>query len=460
MITLERLLQEWLPNQRWFASKGRQICGVGSAEVAVLREDDPRLEIRLVAVEFADSPAGETYVVPLTFHYTYQEHLRHALLGELSDGWARWVYDGLADRDTTSVWTELMAGGTWTGSLVFHPESGAEIPRGLPGDVLVAEQSNTSLVYSQDAILKVFRKLESGLNPDVEVHSALRPLDNPHVAPLLGYVELLASPEAGTPTATLAMLQTFLPVASDGWALATASVRDLYTERDLHADEVGGDFAGETRRLGAATASVHADLARALPTGPAGPSWLAETANGMSRRLVSATEVVPALAERAAPLQASYDAIRDLRLDQPLQRIHGDLHLGQTLRTAQRWVLLDFEGEPARPMAVRRHPDSPLRDVAGMLRSFDYAARHLLIDEPDDPQLEYRAAEWADRNREAFCEGYTEAGGTDPRSHQTLLRAFEADKAVYEAVYEARNRPHWLPIPLGSLARLTTRGAA
>src|SRR6266545_3739400 len=189
------------------------------------------------------------------------------------------------------------------------------------------------------------------------------------------------------------------------------------------------------------------------------PRRPARTGDVMTRRLEAAAAVVPALAEHADMLHASYQAIRDLPITITLQRVHGDLHLGQALRTAQNWVLLDFEGEPARPLATRRAPDSPLRDVAGMLRSFDYASRYLLLDEPDDPQLEYRAAEWADRNRDAFCEGYAEASGADPREQRALLRAFEADKVVYEALYELRNRPHWLPIPLAALGRLSAEGS-
>jgi maltokinase len=219
---------------------------------------------------------------------------------------------------------------------------------------------------------------------------------------------------------------------------------------------VGGDFAADSERLGAATASVHLDLAKVLPTEPADHAWLAEVSRGMTERLDAAIGVVPQLADHAEGLRAIYAAVADSGEDVVRQRVHGDLHLGQVLRTAIGWILLDFEGEPARPLAARRELDSPLRDVAGMLRSFDYAARHMLVEQPDHPQRAYRAQEWAERNRTAFCTGYAGAGGLDPGGGSPLLRAFEADKAVYECVYEARNRPHWLMIPLTSLSRLTS----
>jgi maltokinase len=245
-----------------------------------------------------------------------------------------------------------------------------------------------------------------------------------------------------------------MTTATDGWELAKASVRDLMAEADLHADEAGGDFAGEAHRLGEAVAETHADLAAVFGVSTAEPAELAERAAGMQARLEHAVEVVPELGELAPGLHAAFQALATAGNAVPLQRIHGDLHLGQALRTVHRWVLIDFEGEPMAELAARRKPDSALRDVAGMLRSFEYAGHHRLIEANLSPQLTYRAAEWAQRNRDAFCDGYAAAAGHDPREQSVLLRAFEADKAVYEAMYEARNRPSWLPIPLASLTRL------
>jgi maltokinase len=174
----------------------------------------------------------------------------------------------------------------------------------------------------------------------------------------------------------------------------------------------------------------------------------------MHERLDAALAVVPELAPYADQLRTAYDAVAALPPGVRVQRIHGDFHLGQTLRVENGWKIIDFEGEPARPLAERVALMSPIRDVAGMLRSFDYAARHLLAEQPHSHGLEYRANEWAERNRDAFCDGYARACGRDPRNDAVLLRAMELDKAVYEVVYEARNRPTWLPIPLGSIERL------
>jgi len=138
--------------------------------------------------------------------------------------------------------------------------------------------------------------------------------------------------------------------------------------------------------------------------------------------------VVPELEEFASALRAHFDAVSALDELVTVQRIHGDLHLGQVLRKSHRWVVIDFEGEPMATLEERRLPDSPLRDIAGMLRSFEYAGHHRVIEFGYDPQLSYRAAEWSKRNRDAFCDGYAAAAGADPRTHDVLLRAFEADR--------------------------------
>ncbi|MGY2065004.1 maltokinase N-terminal cap-like domain-containing protein [Blastococcus sp. SYSU DS0619] len=454
MNALTDLFREWIPQQRWFGGKGREWAAV-TEDGFFLDRGNPVLSVHRVRIEYTDG-GRDTYLVPLSWRDQQSEELESAYIGAVAnEGQETYAYDAMRDRESTAPWLIHLANGSSVGPMHFSPAGEGDIPEGLPGDIVSTEQSNTSLVYGQEAIFKLFRRLEPGLNPDVEIHGALRRTENEHIAPLLGYVEI--DDPADDEPATVAMLQTFVPNASDGWRLATASVRDLYAEGDLHADEVGGDFAADSERLGAATASVHADMAKVLPTEEAAAEWFTTVARQMSERLDAAIEIVPQLAEHADALREIYAAVA--HSDEPVlrQRVHGDLHLGQVLRTATGWIILDFEGEPARPLAARRELDTPLRDVAGMLRSFDYAARHLLVEQPEDSQREYRAQEWAARNRAAFCAGYSEAGGLDACGESPLLRAFEADKAVYECVYEARNRPHWLMIPLQSIARLAGR---
>jgi maltokinase len=225
-------------------------------------------------------------------------------------------------------------------------------------------------------------------------------------------------------------------------------------EADLHAEEAGGDFAAEAFRLGVAVAEVHRDLRKAFGVSRIGAdAWQARVA-AMDAKLADAVAAVPELASLAQDLRTRYDAAAKVGVEGlEVQRIHGDLHLGQALRTSHRWVLIDFEGEPMATLEQRRAPDSVLRDVAGMLRSFDYAGHHRIIEATvgATQQLAYRADEWSTRNRDAFCAGYAESAGDDPRAQGAVLAAFELEKAVYEAVYEARNRPAWLPIPLASL---------
>jgi len=341
--------------------------------------------------------------------------------------------------------------------------SGASVATGLDSLVLGGEQSNTSLVFGDESILKVFRRLSPGPNPDLEVTTALARLGSEQIAEPLGYIE--TSLEGVT--TSLAILSHYLRLATDGWTLAATSVRDLYASAgdtagdtsgvaahsgSLHAADAGGDFAGESRRLGIATAAVHADLAAAFGTEELGSEEMVELSEQMFRKLDLTVAAVPELAKHSDMISDAYHQLAKLRGPVPVQRVHGDYHLGQVMRTENGWVVLDFEGEPATPLVQRRALSSPLRDVAGMLRSFDYASRYQLIGHPEEAALSDVARDWERRNATAFCAGYAEAGGLDPVANQVLLRASQLDKAVYEVLYEARHRPSWLPIPLDSLA--------
>jgi maltokinase len=443
---LARLVETWLPQQRWFGGKGRDLAGMEVQAVALL----DATTIWVATVRYADGDV-EQYQVPLVLHPQPMDNLEHVLLGTVGEGdGTQWVYDALHDKDVTPAWLIGIRDEYVSDRLQFHRVGEPDaIPVDVPSLAMAGEQSNTSLMYGDIAILKVFRKLQPGINPDVEVQGELTKLGAVHVPALLGH----ATATIGGEITSIAMLQEFMTTASDGWELAKTSVRDLMAEADLHAEEAGGDFAGEAERLGVAVAEVHRDLATAFGTDRmSADAWRART-ELMRRKLDDALQVVPELGEVADGLSALYAGATSDGLD--VQRIHGDLHLGQALRTVHRWVLIDFEGEPMADIGTRREMDSPLRDVAGMLRSFDYAGHHRVIEAPGSaPQLAYRADEWARRNRDAFCRGYAEAAGADPREHGAVLRAFEAEKAVYEAVYEARNRPTWVPIPLSSLRTL------
>src|SRR5215467_12306452 len=221
--------------------------------------------------------------------------LEHVLIGSvLIDDETHWIYDALHDKDVTQAWLTGIRDEATLGPLRFARIGGPEeIPVGQASLVMTAEQSNTSLVYGDQAILKVFRRLQPGINPDIEVHRALTELGARHVARLLGTVTADLDDE---PT-SLAMLQEFMITGTDGWELAKTSVRDLMAEGDLHADEAGGDFAAEAERLGVATAEVHADLAQAFGTSVLAGEDLAARASAMHARLDAALAVVPQLAE-------------------------------------------------------------------------------------------------------------------------------------------------------------------
>ncbi|MDQ4117178.1 MAG: phosphotransferase [Actinomycetota bacterium] len=435
---LAGLLPGWLPTQRWFAAKGRTIRSVEVAARTPLNDDGPALEHALADVTFDDGPSHR-YQLLVAASPAPGVPSQAVIDG----GPDMTLYDGLWDPRVTSWLLEAVRDGRTVGDLRFVPEPHADLPRGLPGRVLGAEQSNTSVVWGDRTIFKLFRRVVPGLNPDLELHRALRAEGSTRVAALQGALEGTVDGEP----ATFGMFQDFAAGSQDGWTRALRTVEAAVSGRG------DADFTAEARLLGETVAVVHAELARGLGSLTVGPG---ELADGWSERLASAVPQVPALAPLEAGVRTVLDAVRTATAPVPVQRVHGDLHLGQTLRTADRWLVIDFEGEPSASPAERTRPDSALRDVAGMLRSFDYAAFHQVLSGSTGAGAVEAAADWAARTRGAFCDGYAAAAGHDPRADGALLRAFELDKAVYEAVYETRNRPSWAPIPLASIRRLVS----
>jgi maltokinase len=438
MESLGGLLRDWLPRQRWFAGKDRPVTELGLLSMTELFPGCLHLLVHAghgghtgVPSPGGAPPAGDCYQLLLGVRDHPAPRLGRALIGQVQDGPVAGlaVYDALHDPRSAQLLLDRLRHPGTAGPLRFDCDPDQPVPGGLVPRLLDAEQSNSSLVYGDEYILKVFRRIQPGVNPDLEVPGALARQGCHRVPAPVAWFQTKHPFKA-----TLGVLQPYLRDASDGWTLA------------LHALAAGDDFTAQARALGAATAEVHLALASAFPVGEPGENG--RTATAMSERLAAAAHCVPALQPYVPGLRAAFAALATCDAGPPAQRIHGDLHLGQVLRAGREWFVIDFEGEPSRPLSERRSAHSPVRDIAGMLRSFDYAARQR---RPWRPQ-------WARRCREAYCAGYAARAGWDPRKKHGLLRAYETDRAVYEVLYEARHRPDWLPVPMAAIERLAVRG--
>jgi predicted trehalose synthase len=312
---------------------------------------------------------------------------------------------------------------------------------GVPGaveatTVLRGEQTNLSMVATlaggDELVVKLFRTVQHGDNPDVELQRVLSGAGASFVPRFAGALEAAWPDAAGVDgRGHLAVAQEFVRGATDGWVLATAAAR------------AGDDVAGPAWTLGAATAGMHEILAARLPTRTPTPDDVAAQTALWAARLDDAIAAAPEIRSAREAIEAVYAATAGVPWP-PLQRIHGDLHLGQLLHRDGRWIFLDFEGEPLRTLAERTAPEPALRDVAGMLRSIDYAAA----------AGGGHDAGWARAMADAYVGGYREAAGPAALEPAALLRALTLDKAVYETLYEATHRPGWLPIPLAAIGRL------
>ncbi|HEX6254631.1 MAG TPA: 1,4-alpha-glucan branching protein GlgB [Euzebyales bacterium] len=457
MTDQARPLATWLPRQRWFQGKNRAIADVEVVDRAPLLSTARWM---VIEVRYDGHPTEwyQLVLVPVE-----GERRRAGGRGAESeavevDG-TRWA-DATADPVVLGELARLAGHGgdipTDAGAtIVGTPCAGGTVP--ADGRALGVEQSNTSVVFGNEAVLKLFRRLDAGPNPDIELTAALTAAGCEDVPHQIGALAL----RGGDDELPLGVVSRFVAGATDAWRLA---VDDAVAARSADDAETTGVSTLHDRlaELGAATARVHAALADALPARAATDddvrAWVDDVHDQIDEVLGSTS--VDTL--DAATLHTAVDEIA-AGISDPgdVTRIHGDLHLGQVLRSPDGWQLLDFEGEPAAPPAQRRAPGPPVRDIAGMLRSFDYAAATAQwTARPDGGSADALPASltgWRDVARERFLEGYEAADGR--ALDRALLALFELHKAVYEIAYERAYRPDWLDIPVGGVQRVIARAA-
>jgi maltokinase len=453
----EDALAAWLLGQRWFASKSREVAHARILETVALAGDGedagppaPPIVIACVEARFAGG-THEVYQLPLALRPS-DEGWSEGVVAQVG---GLTVYDALRDpeagRGLARMFRDERRVDAGHATVAFHWSNQVQRPSG-GRDIrpMGAEQSNTSLVFDSALVLKAFRRIEPGDNPELEMLHFLTERGFPHIAALGGWYEYTGD----LMDATLGVVQRYVEGGRDGWELAL--------------DELGSDtaaFPARLRSLGGVVGAMHTTLG----SEPADPMFAAEEPGAEALSLLTATidEEIEHLfvglpdREELAPIRARTEEVRDrLRLlshvgaGGRLIRHHGDLHLGQTMWADAGWIILDFEGEPGRPLLERRRKRSPLRDVAGMLRSFAYAASAAELQRGIAVP-----AGWEEAARNAFLDGYL--GAVEPSllppgesATMQLLSIFELEKAVYELSYELNNRPDWVHIPVAGIARM------
>jgi maltokinase len=444
-------LAHWLEQQRWYASKSRKVTAA-EIEDSITLADQPPVLIALLQAKFATG-SHELYQLPLAFIEPAPASSDGVVGVPDADG--RVAVDAGANPEHArellrhiNAQSELE---TEAGTLRFHRilESGW-LKADAPVRAVGVEQSNSSIVFGDETVLKVFRRLEPGINPELELLQFLTEHEFANIAPLQGWYDY----EGRSFTATLGVAQRFFSEATGGWELALERVT---SDPEWLLAELGG--------LGKVTAELHS----ALASDPSDPAFVAEEPSAEALSLLTATidediervfvrlpddERVASIAGRGQDVRERIAARTSIGSGGRAIRTHGDYHLGQTLHVPGGWVIIDFEGEPARPLFERRQKRSPLRDVASMLRSFAYvtSASEIHGGVPASPDFEERA-------RRTFLEHYF--SNIDPAllpageaAVLNLLSIFELEKAIYELQYELDNRPEWLPIPVAGINRL------
>jgi len=501
---IEAALAASLSQERWFADKHRRIRQLHLEQTFWIDREVPGLVIALVAVDFEDGIAA-SYQLVLGVRL-WDRHLPAAIRSvarrvgpeetdaETSSGWA--VYDGFADPQVAvkflaALEASALINGSPSGQLQFrllHPPL-PPLAALKPNQMAPKDQSQSTVLYGDEVLIKVLRRVWPGVSPEVELLEALDALGFAGIARLLGVVEA----QTEGITTSLAVAQSYLRNGTDGFSLALTSLRDLYGDLLIDADGAvplpedclqavqrqGSSFAGAAGQIGTLTAEMHLALARL----DSSPDLLPRALNRDDLQIIaddldSLTEKLLGLEDpRLEPLAVHANALRELA-EQVVSltpsgnaiRIHGDYHLGQLLRTDSGWHALDFEGRPSLPIAVRRRKATPLQDLAGMLRSFDYAATVALRQQVDAADVSaaslapYGRA-WSGLARDAFLAHYFATLGDigmvpeDGHTVRLLLTCLQASQALYEVDYELRSRPDWVAIPLEGLARLLSSPA-
>jgi maltokinase len=425
-------LPAWLQRQRWFGGKGASIASVRVVDEATVGD----LHVAAIEVRYSGGRNPDRYLLPL--RRDTDDPLEEALAGQS----CLTILDIVRERREIGTRAGVLRGERFDG-----PDSLLDtLPERPAVRRLYAEQSNTSIVFGEAVILKLIRKLDQGRNPELEIGALLARRKFRSTPALLGALSL-----EGEVQATIGVAHRFVRVETDGWSyvLGLLAAPDRWTM-----------LVNEARELGARVGEMHVALADEGDPAFAPEPIRADDLQRWSRNLLAeldatvrlAAEAVPQLAARSGGLGARIERLAGAAPSGIRIRQHGDLHLGQVLRCDGQWLIFDFEGEPARTLAQRREKHSPYKDVAGMLRSFAYAAAtagkrgHAL----DDVRTSVRRS---------FLEGYeSRASRLLPHDQETagaLLHALELEKVLYELRYELGHRPDWVEIPARDLLRET-----
>ncbi len=463
-----------LPSERWFGGKGRPLKDIEVVDKGVIEDGPPALVLSVVRVSFADGGTEHLYHLPL-------------LVDEGSP-----ARDALREEDALKVLGDLMAHGTSIKGRegVFQFGGPGLDPLAPPGGrsvrVVGSEQSNSSVVLDDQVIVKLFRRVEVGANPDLELTRFLTGETFEHIPLHLGEIVYEGQIDEEEISIDLGIAQQFIPDATEGWDLTLRHLHRLYDEvNDLDAredmrfltEERAHEILRELDDLGEVTSQLHVALARSEGDPDLAPEPIDRfDLEGWSERarksLVNLVKgVAPELKATSEAINERINRLRTLEEAGPKIRIHGDYHLGQAISSTRGWMVLDFEGEPARTLEERREKQSALRDVAGILRSFNYAAVAALFQraEPESDEwarLEPWAEMWERLARERFLHAYLSRAHegkflpTDRETLMTMLDVFELDKALYELGYEYTHRPDWIRIPLRGIAHVLEREPA